>query len=170
MKGVAMGEKTRKNLHEAYTGESKAVVRLKAFAAKAEEEEYDAVAKLFRAVSESESVHAYNNLRLLREIKDTETNLEEALASEQKIAAVGYDAFIADAEAEEDKAAASMFAYARDVENRHAKLYEGALQHMVADKVPAYYVCSVCGYVADDMIPEKCPICGAPEDKFYEID
>ena len=61
-----MGEKTRENLHDAYTGESKAVVRLRAFAAKAEEEEYEAVAKLFRAVAESESVHAYNNLRLLK--------------------------------------------------------------------------------------------------------
>ncbi|MBN2028062.1 MAG: rubrerythrin family protein [Actinobacteria bacterium] len=165
-----MGEKTRENLHDAYTGESKAVVRLKAFAAKAEEEEYEGVAKLFRAVAESESVHAFNNLRLLREIGDTESNLEEALASEQKIAAVGYESFIADAEAEEDKAAATMFAYARDVEERHAKLYEGALQHMVADKVPDYYVCSVCGYVADDVIPEKCPICGAPEDKFFPVD
>lgn len=164
-----MGEKTQKNLHDAYTGESKAVVRLRAFAAKAEEEEYEAVAKLFRAVAESESVHAFNNLRLLRDIKDTETNLEEALASEQKIAEVGYDAFIADAEAEDDKAAASMFTFARDVEDRHAKLYEGALQHMVADTVPDYFVCSVCGYVADGVIPEKCPICGAPEDKFFEI-
>ncbi len=164
-----MGDKTRKNLYDAYTGESKAVVRLKAFAAKAEEEEYDGVAKLFRAVAESESIHAFNNLRLLREIKDTETNLEEALAKEQKIAEVGYDAFIADAEAEEDKAAATMFAFARDVEERHARLYEGALRHMVADRVPAYYVCGVCGYVADDVIPEKCPICGAPEDKFFEV-
>lgn len=165
-----MGDKTSKNLHDAYAGESKAVIRLKVFAAKAEEEEYEAVAKLFRAVAESENIHAYNNLRLLREIKDTETNLEEALAKEEKIAAVSYDSFIADAEAEGDKAAATMFAYARDVEERHAKLYEGALQHMVADKVPDYYVCSVCGYVADDVVPEKCPICGAPEDKFFEIE
>ena len=164
-----MGEKTRKNLYDAYTGESKAVVRLKAFAGKAEEEKYPGVAKLFRAVAESESIHAFNNLRLLREIKDTESNLEEALASEQKIAQVGYDSFIADAEAEGEKAAATMFAYARDVEERHAKLYEGALQHMVAEKIPAYFVCGVCGYVADDVVPEKCPICGAPENKFFEV-
>lgn len=165
-----MGEKTRKNLYDAYTGESKAVVRLKFFAGKAEEDDYASVAKLFRAVAESESVHAYNNLRLLRESKDTETNLEEALANEQKIARVGYDSFIADAEAEEDKAASTMFAYARDVEERHAKLYEGALQHLVADEIPRYFVCGVCGYVADDVVPEKCPICGATEDKFYEVE
>ncbi|MDI6873190.1 rubrerythrin family protein [Candidatus Solincola sp.] len=165
-----MGEKTRKHLYDAYTGESKAAVRLKAFARKAEEEDYPVIAKLFRAVAESESIHAYNNLRLLREIKDTETNLEEALASEQKIAQVSYDSFIADAEAEGERVAATMFAYARDVEERHVKLYEGALQHLVAEKIPNYYVCSVCGYVADDVIPEKCPICGAPEDKFFEVE
>lgn len=165
-----MGEKTRRHLYDAYTGESKAAVRLKAFARKAEEEDYPVIARLFRAVAESESIHAYNNLRLLREIKDTETNLEEALASEQKIAQVSYDSFIADAEAEGEKAAATMFTYARDVEERHIKLYEGALQHLVAEKVPSYYVCSVCGYVADDVIPERCPICGAPEDKFFEVE
>jgi rubrerythrin len=165
-----MGEKTLRNLYDAYTGESKAVTRLKAFARKAEEEEFEGVAKLFRAVAESESVHAYNNLRLLREINDTETNLEEALAKEQKIAQVGYDSFIADAEAEGDKAASTMFAYARDVEERHAQLYERALQHMVADRVPRYFVCGVCGYVADEVLPEKCPICGAPEEQFFEVE
>ncbi|MFW6113647.1 MAG: rubrerythrin family protein [Actinomycetota bacterium] len=165
-----MGEKTDNNLHTGYTGESKAVSRLKAFARKAEEEDYGGVAKLFRAVAESEAVHAYNNLRLLDLIKDTEANLEESLAREEKIAQVSYDSFIADAEEEGEKAAASMFAYARDVEERHAKLYEGALQHMVAEKEPDYYICSVCGYVADDVIPEKCPVCGASEDKFFEVE
>ncbi|MDY6796267.1 MAG: rubrerythrin family protein [Actinomycetota bacterium] len=165
-----MGEKTRNNLYKGYTGESKAVVRLKAFAEKAVEEDYPGVAKLFRAVSESEAVHAYNNLRLLGVIEETETNLEESMAREEKIAQVSYDNFVADAEEEGEKAAAIMFGYARDVEERHAKLYEGVLQHMVAEKVPDYYVCSVCGHVADDVLPEKCPICGAPEDKFFEVD
>ena len=83
---------------------------------------------------------------------------------------MSYDKFMVDAEEEGEKPAATMFGYARDVEERHAKLYEGVLQHMVAEKVPDYYICSVCGYVADDVLPEKCPICGAPEDKFYEVD
>ncbi|OFW56498.1 MAG: rubrerythrin [Candidatus Solincola sediminis] len=164
-----MGEKTQKDLYDGFTGESKAAVRLKAFARKAEDEDYPGVARLFRAIAESESVHAYNNLRLLGVINDTEANLEESLSREEKIAQVSYDGFIADAESEDDKAAATMFGYARDVEERHAKLYEGALQHMVADEVPNYYVCSVCGYVADGVIPEKCPICGAPETAFSEV-
>lgn len=165
-----MGEKTRENLYNSFTGESKAVVRLRAYAKKAEEEEYPAVAKLFRAVAESEYIHALNSLRLLGAIKDTETNLEESLAREEKIAQVSYDRFVQEAEQEGEKAAATLFSYARDVEERHAKLYERVLQHLVADEVPDYFVCQVCGYVADEVIPEKCPICGAPEDKFLKVE
>jgi rubrerythrin len=165
-----MSEKTRDDLYQAYIGESKAVVRLKAFARKAEEEEYPGIARLFRAVAESEQVHAFNNLRLLGVVKDTETNLEESLAREEKVARVSYDRFIVDAEKEGEKAASIMFTYARDVEERHAKLYERALQHMAAEKVPDYFVCGVCGYVADEVVPEKCPVCGAPPDRFFRVE
>ncbi len=165
-----MGERTRENLQSAFTGESKAVVRLRAYAKKAEEEDYPAVAKLFRAIAESEYIHAFNSLRLLGVIKDTETNLEESLAREEKIAQVSYDRFIQEAEQEDEKAAAALFSYARDVEERHAKLYERVLQHLVSDEIPDYFVCQVCGYVADSVVPEKCPICGAPEDKFLKVD
>lgn len=32
------------------------------------------------------------------------------------------------------------------------------------------YVCTVCGYIADGAVPEKCPQCGAPADKFTPLD
>ncbi len=161
---------TEKNLYDAYTGESKAVVRLRAFAKKAEEEEYPGIAKLFRAIAESEAVHAYNNLRLMDVIKDTETNLQESLGREEKVAQVSYDKFIADAESEGNQAASINFSFARDVEERHAKLYEKALEHLISEDIPEYFICSVCGYVADSVIPDKCPICGAPSEKFFEVE
>ena len=35
----------------------------------------------------------------------------------------------------------------------------------------AKFVCSVCGYVHEgDSAPEKCPICGAPADKFTKVE
>lgn len=160
---------TEQNLHDAFAGEAKAAVRLTVFARKAQEEEYEGIAKLFRSISASESVHAGNNLRLLKEIKDTETNLRESLGSEEKIAAVGYTKFVAEAEEEGKDAAATMFTYARDVEDRHAKLYDQALQHLVTDEVPDYFVCSVCGYVADTFKPDNCPICGAPAEQFFDV-
>ena len=51
-------------------------------------------------------------------------------------------------------------------ESYHAKLYERAIYDVIKDKVSAYYVCQVCGYVTDKKAPDKCPVCGAPKDKF----
>ena len=31
------------------------------------------------------------------------------------------------------------------------------------------YVCTVCGYIAEGEIPEKCPLCNAPASKFKEV-
>ena len=34
----------------------------------------------------------------------------------------------------------------------------------------AKFVCKVCGYVYEgDSAPEKCPVCGAPAEKFEEM-
>ncbi|MBU4174171.1 MAG: hypothetical protein KKB90_12865 [Actinobacteria bacterium] len=49
---------TRENLHTAYQRESKASVRLKVYAEKADKEDYPGVARLFRAIAESETIHA----------------------------------------------------------------------------------------------------------------
>lgn len=162
-------ESIREGLHEAYVGEAKASVRLKVYAQKADKEEYPGVAKLFRAIAESEAIHARNNLRLLGEVKDTETNLSDSFARETKVAEVRYGDFIAKAESAGDESAARMFTWARDVEDVHARLYEKALEHLLAEEEdPAYFICEVCGYVADGGVPEKCPVCGSPAAVFFE--
>jgi rubrerythrin len=159
---------TPENLHKAYEGEAKASVRLKVYAEAAEKEEYPGVAKLFRAIAESEAIHARNNLRLIGEIKDTETNLSDSFAHETKIAQVSYSDFIAKAEGEGREDVSRMFTWARDVEEVHAKLYENALEHLLAEENPTYYICDVCGYVSDGKIPEKCPVCGSDAKVFFE--
>lgn len=159
---------TSENLHRAYEGESKASVRLKVYAEKADGEDYASVAKLFRAIAGSEAIHARNNLRLLDEVKDTETNLSNSFARETKVAEVGYGDFIIKAQEEENSRAATMFTWARDVEEVHAKLYEGALGHLLSEDDPRYYICDVCGYVVDGAIPDKCPVCGSGAKVFFE--
>lgn len=163
-------DKTKENLHAAFTGESKAAIRLKVYAKKAEEEEYPGPAKLFRAISESEAVHARNNLKMIGEINDTEDNLHDALAKEEKIAAVSYLDFLAQAESDGNENAARMFSWARDVEETHAKLYDRALTHLLEEEITSYYICDVCGYVSDGTIPEKCPVCGSPAKVFFEVE
>jgi rubrerythrin len=162
------GTKTLKNLKTGFVAESQAHQRNLAFAMKAEQEGLAQVAKLFRAVAEAEGVHAYNHLRLLGGISDTQENLESAFEREN-LASNSYPEFIKEANEEGNAAVAKVFTYSRDVEAVHAKLYKKALEHMIQDKDTDYYVCTVCGYVADGELPDECPICGAPKEKFRHI-
>jgi rubrerythrin len=40
---------------------------------------------------------------------------------------------------------------------------------MIADITPIYYVCEVCGYVAEEEAPDRCPICNAPRKQFKQV-
>jgi len=162
------GTKTLKNLKTGFVAESQAHLRNMAFAIKAEQEGYRQVARLFRAVAEAEGVHAFNHLRLLGGVSETQENLESAFEREN-LASNSYPEFIKAANEEDNKHVAMIFSYSRDVERGHAKLYEQALEHMLGDVDTEYYVCGVCGYVSDGELPDECPVCGAPRDKFRRV-
>jgi rubrerythrin len=166
-----MKEKTKKNVYTAFIGEAKAYFRLLAYAEKAEEEEVPQISLLFRAIAEAERVHATRNLNLVKDVlvKDTDTNLERSFQREKSISENAYPEFIKDAEEEGERAVALAFSQARDAESFHAKLYERAIYHVIKDEVQSYHVCQVCGYVTDKRIPEKCPVCGAPKEKFKTV-
>lgn len=164
------GEKTTENLKLAYAAESKALVRNRLFAEIADSEGYEQIGKLFRAVAEAESVHAKNALRILGEMKTTEENLKRAFESEISAKNDHYPGFIRQAEAEERSNAALIFSRARDVEERHAQLYKGALDYLVNEQMVDYFVCGVCGYVAEKDAPEECPICQAAREAFKKVD
>jgi rubrerythrin len=163
------GTKTLQNLKAGFVAESQAHQRNLAFAFKAEQEDYAQVARLFRAIAEAEGIHAFNHLRLLGGVSDTQENLEAAFEREN-LASKTYPQFIKEANEEDNVSVARIFSYSRDVEAGHAKLYKKALEHMVQEADTKYYVCSVCGYVSDGELPEQCPICGAPKEKFRSID
>ncbi len=167
-----MGERTERNLYEAFVGEAKAHRRLLAFARKADEEGYPDVARLFRAVAYAEGIHADMALRLLGEavVKGTEENLQSSFERETTVSRVAYNQFIREAEEEGDRRAALVFSRARDVEEAHAALYKRALSCLLREEPCTYYVCDVCGYVAEGELPDECPVCGAKREKFVRID
>ena len=166
-----MSSKTQKNLAYAFAAESKASVRNDAFARKADAEGFAGIARLFRAVSEAESVHARRYLMLMRgKIGSTEENLEAAFQSEIKANVDEYPNLIKEATAEGEEAALKAFSHARDVEDRHAELYKKAMNDMLSERETIYYVCQVCGYVAENEAPENCPVCGAVKGKFKKIE
>jgi len=164
-----MDEKLKDAFYKVYEGEAKAALRLKIFAKKAEEEALPQIAKLFRVIASSEEIHGERALRMLREINDTDTNLKESFQSEVHVAGVAYDNFIELAEEVEDAAALNVLSNSRDVEDAHAKLYKNAINHLIGERETTYYVCQVCGYVSDGVLPEVCPVCGAPKDQFLEL-
>jgi rubrerythrin len=161
---------TKSALHMAYTGEAKAALRLKVYAEKADNEGYVQMAKLFRVIAFSEEIHGSRALKLLREVKSTEENLAASFEAETHVADVAYDEFIKQAEVEGSKAAVLHFSQSRDVEEIHAKLYKEAMNHFMEERETVYYVCKVCGYVADGVLPHDCPVCSAKKDQFVEFD
>ena len=165
-----MEEKIREAIHQAYAGESKAALRLKVFAEKAMDEGYPQLAKLFSVISFSEELHGKRALKLLKEIKGTEENLADSFESETKVAGVAYDNFIKLAEDASDKPASLYFSQSRDVEEVHAKLYKESMDHVLEERETTYYVCDVCGYVSDGVLPEECPVCGAKKDHFVTFE
>lgn len=166
-----MQAKTRQNVLTAFVGEAKAYFRLLAYAEKADEEQEPQIALLFRAIAEAERVHATRQLNLVKDllVKDTDTNLKASFQREKTVSENTYPDFIKDAEDEGETVAALAFSHARDAESYHAKLYERAIYHVIKNVVKAYHVCQVCGYVTDKKIPKKCPVCGAPPEKFKTV-
>lgn len=164
-------KKTGQFLKEAFAGESQANRKYLAFAAKAEEEGYPQVARLFRAAAEAETVHAHNHLRVLGGIKTTRENLKEAIEGETHEFKTMYPEMIDAAREEGEKLAERTFRFANEVEKEHAKLYQKLLDNLenLKEEYP-YYVCTVCGFTAEKEPPAVCPVCGAKGDMFRRIE
>lgn len=162
--------KTEQNLMEAFAGESQANRKYLAFAKKAEKEGYPQVAKLFRAAAEAETVHAHAHLRALGQVKSTAENLKAAVEGETHEFKHMYPDMIEAAKEEGNKAAERSFAYANEVEQVHASLYQRALDNLDSLDEADYHVCSICGYTCENEPPEKCPVCGARAKAFFRID
>jgi rubrerythrin len=165
-----MAGKTEDALYQAYTGEAKAALRLRVFAEKADQEGYPQIAKLFRVIAFSEEIHGARALQVLGRVKGTEENLAASFESESKVAEVAYDQYVKQAEAEGNMPAVLHFSQSRDVEDVHAKLYKEAMSHMMEERETIYYVCKVCGYVSDSILPEECPVCGAMKEQFAQFE
>ena len=159
---------TQANLEAAFAGESQAHMKYMIFADQAEKDGYPQMAKLFRAIARSEEIHGERNLRQIKEIKSTEENLQESFESETQVAGVVYDELIKTATEAGDQSAVLIFSQARDVEEVHAKLYKEAMNHMMEEREPQYFICKVCGYISDGILPESCPICSAGKEHFVE--
>ena len=93
-----MKEKSEKNLNDAFAGESQAHMKYMAFGDKAERENLPNVARIFRANSYAEQIHATNHFRTLSGIQGTSENLQAAIEGETFEVEEMYPAYIKDAQ------------------------------------------------------------------------
>ena len=164
---------TIENLQAAFAGESQASRKYLYFAEQAEKEGQPQIAKLFRAASEAETVHARKHLNVLKGIGTTEANLKAAISGEFHEMTEMYPEFIAKAKSEKNALAETSFNLANQVEKVHHGLYHQALKDLEAGKKLAnkpFYVCQVCGFTAEGEAPDKCPICGASKGMFKKVE
>lgn len=159
--------KTLKNLMEAFAGESQANRKYLAYAKKAEAEGNKNAAKLFRAASDAETLHALKHFETAGKISTTVENLKDAVAGETHEYQSMYPGFLKTAEEEGDSKAVRTFTLAMKAEEVHAKLYAEALKDLDSQTEIFYYLCPVCGNIEKE-VPEKCPICGVPGTKFIK--
>jgi len=179
--------KTIENLKAGIKGETTASAKYAAFAQKAREEGYNAVAKLFDAASKSESIHAANHKKVFEElgqkmeefipafdVKSTVENLQSAIEGETYEVTTMYPQFMNDAKAEKVEKALKSFTWASDTEKKHQQFYTKALEALNSNAETTltmdYAICPVCGNTFEKAkVEEKCPFCQTSKEKFLSI-
>ncbi|MCS7254776.1 MAG: rubrerythrin family protein [Armatimonadota bacterium] len=164
-----MRRMTEENMRSAFAGESQAHMRYLIFAEEARKQGFESVARLFTAIAFAEQVHATNHLRTLGGIGSTSENLAAAIAGETFEVEEMYPAYIEVAKLQGENSAEKSASNALEAERIHAALYHRAKQAVDAGKdadVSTIFVCEVCGYTVEGEAPQRCPLCGAPKDRF----
>ena len=157
------GDMTAQNIAAALAGESQASQKYLAFAAKAEDEGYPNVGRLFRAVAHAESMHARNHLSVLGGIGSTADNLKAAWGGETFEIDEMYPAYDAVAKLQGNASAGTSIRYAKTAELDHQKIYDetakgvGAGNDLAATPIR---VCPICGHTVIGDAPDECPVCG----------
>ncbi len=159
--------KTLENLMAAFAGESQANRKYLAYSKKAEADGKINAAKLFKAASDAETLHALKHFEVAGKISSTSENLKDAVEGETHEYQEMYPDFVKEAEAEGNKAALVSFNYAMKAEEVHARLYQEALDNLDQTEEIFYYLCPVCGNI-EKAVPDKCSICGVPGTKFIK--
>ncbi len=167
-----MRKMTEDNLKAAFAGESQAHMRYLVFANRAEREGFPNVARLFRAISQAELIHATNHYLMLGMIRGSSDNLQVAIDGETYETNEMYPVFNAVAKFQGEKGAEQSTNWALQAEKIHASMYQKAKQAVDSKKdveLGSVYICDVCGYTVEGEAPNQCPICGAKRDKFRKF-
>ncbi len=185
---------TRDALEKRYAEEVLAHRDYAAYSRQACAEGYPNIAHLFKALSQSEGIHARNFKTLLSElgdnagrtmpaadtaIRDTRHNLRQAAAIERDEIDREYPAILEGIESEHHAAAINNITYAWEAEKQHrdliikiqkaARRWFGLLVKRIEGEPSHYYVCNTCGSTLVELPAQPCPVCGQPSSEYREI-
>ena len=189
---IANYRETISVLQELYRAEVTASNTYTAFSRKALDEKYYSVARLFSALSESESVHAKNFKNILNdlgveletfpeidiEVGDTKNNLEWALKVELSEIDTHYPAILERIKSEGNERALEDITYAWQAEMQHRDLIKKMKSSLrlffgrIVDKLKEaheYHVCQRCGSTVFKVPENSCVICGSPVSTYKQI-
>lgn len=152
--------------------ESRNRLRYLAFADKADAEGEHQLARLFRAIAESEFIHARAELKALGVVGSSTENVRAAAVSEEQEFQDLYALYLLDAQEEGNERAAAMFGDILKVERAHHRIFVDALAALLARQPLAdepIRVCETCGNTVIGKSPDVCEVCGSQADAFHEV-
>ncbi len=160
-------------LENAFANESKAHIKYMLFAGEAEEKGFPGIAKLFRALSDSEYYHAKNHCYVLGKMDTIVNNLSSARDGELFEIDVMYKEYIDYCRKKNQGLSTCTFSDSLEAEKVHYKLISEALNSYSKGKdveIVSYHTCTSCGYTFSSISSQvNCPVCGAPFDRIKEV-
>ncbi len=169
---MTLGPKTKKNLEEAFAGESMARNKYTYYASVAKKAGLIQIANLFEETANNEKEHAKLWAKQLGLIGETKENLKAAIAGEHYENTEMYVRMEKEAEAEGHSDLAKSFKEVGEAELAHETRYKKLLENVETDKVykkdkVVRWKCNNCGHIHEGLEPpEVCPACKHPKGYF----
>ena len=168
-----LGEKTKKNLEDAFAGESMARNKYDYFASVFKKAGYIQISKIFEETALNEKEHAKLWAKQLGYIsEDISDNLKSAISGENYEHTSMYPRMEKEALEEGHEDIAKLFKEVAEVEEAHEKRYKKLLENIENGSVfkkeeVKRWKCNNCGYIHEgDEAPDKCPACSHPQGYF----
>ena len=169
------GTKTeKKNLLEAFSGESQARNKYTYFASVAKKQGYEQIAALFQKTADNEKEHAKLWFKELGMLGDTDENLLSGAEGENYEWTDMYDRMAKEADEEGFHELAAKFRGVAAIEKTHEERYRKLLANVKNNEVfkkseVKVWECRNCGHiVVGTSAPEVCPVCKHPQ-AFFEV-
>ena len=168
-----LGEKTKKNLEEAFAGECMARSRYDYYASAFRKAGYVQIANIFEETARNEKEHAKLGAKRLGYIhEDIADNLKAAIEGENYEHSSMYPRMEKEALEEGHEDIAYQFHEVAEVEEAHEARFKKLLENIEKGQVfkrggVKRWKCNNCGYIHEgEEAPQECPACAHPQAHF----